>query len=92
MTYYITDNLSYVKIEADTPINDSLYKRDCINLLLVDKGYYTENKQLLERKGFVLIKKGIPDWIIYLNGFQKGIDNDKVICLLELRKNNENAY
>jgi len=86
MTYYITDNLSFVRIEDDTPINEFLYKDDCTNLLLVDKEYYTENKQLLEIKGFVLIKKGIPDWIMYLNKFQKGIDSKRLIYLLELKE------
>jgi len=83
MTYYITDNLSFKRIEADTPINKSLYKSDCKNLLLVDRGYYNKNKALLEKKGFVLKKKGVPNWVMFFNKFQKGIDNNKVIYLLE---------
>ena len=85
MTYYITDNLSFIRIEDDTPIDKSLYKKDCTNLLLVDRGYYNKNKKLLEKEGFVLIKQGIPDRVMFFNKSQKGIDNNKVIYLLELK-------
>jgi len=86
MTYYITDNLSFSKFEEDKPITDSLYQDECTNLLVVNKKYYEDNKQQLEEEGFVFITNGVPYWIMFLNKYQKGIDNYKVSYLLELKE------
>ncbi len=85
MTYYITNNLSFSSFNENELPADSLFKSNSVNLLSVNKRYYYKNKQWLENKGFVLVQKGVPDWIMFFNKYQKGVEDFNISYLLELK-------
>ena len=86
--FYLEKNMTEVMINNLCELNDSLYKANAENLLVIKRVDLenTECKAVVAHNNFVLIKQSLPKWEERINQYYKGFENSEIIMLYRLAK------
>lgn len=87
--FYVQDSLTDQRINTLCELHDTLYSKEGINLLVirkVDKGNCLEQ---IQEAGFTKVIQSIPDWVVGLNRYYKGLEEKQVLELYHYSKKND---
>jgi phosphatidylinositol glycan class B len=86
--FYLEKNMTEVMINNLCELNDSLYKANAENFLVIRRVDLENNecRKTVSENNFVLIKQSLPKWEEYINQYYKGFENSEIIMLYRLAK------
>jgi hypothetical protein len=86
--FYVEENMTEVMINNLCELNDSLFKADGENLLVIRRVDLEniECRAAVSENNFVLIKQSLPKWEELVSQYYKGFENSEIIMLYKLAK------
>jgi phosphatidylinositol glycan class B len=81
--FYLEDSLTEHRIDNLCELNDSLFRQDAVNLLVIRK-FDKENiqcSQMIENNKLIFETQSVPKWIEIINSGYRGFDNCNILEL-----------
>ncbi len=81
--FYLEDSMTEYRIENLCELNDSLFKNDVVNLLVIQKRHKKNRKctDIINSGSYIFETQSVPGWIEKLNSKYKGFDNQSILEL-----------
>ena len=83
--FYQETNMVDVKINSICNLSDSLIINDAYNILIIRKRHLNDTScvNTMRKYGFELKKQSIPNWVISLNRFYRGLREEDIFLLYD---------
>lgn len=86
--FYSEKNIKEIRINSISDLNDSLINHSKVNLLVIrNAGINDDNcRKSLASFGYIEEKQSIPSWVLYINKYYQGIEEENVLLLFSLNR------